>query len=111
MRRVFIGALVVAALSGCSQVAAIAPVGGSHIAEVRFAALDVLVQQDVDVKTAPVCEIDDDRTVTCLGETLTGKTITVTSPGTDETILTVQVGTETLYDGHIMDVINSAVRP
>lgn len=42
-------------LAGCSQIAAIAPVGGSHLAEVRYAAIDLLVDAEVEILTAPVC--------------------------------------------------------
>ena len=57
---IWIAALVVAAaaLTGCSQVAALAPVGGDHLTMVRFAAIDVLVDEGIDVLTAPVCSAE-----------------------------------------------------
>lgn len=42
-------------LGGCSQVAALAPVGGDGLAEVRYGAIDVLLAEGVDVLEAPVC--------------------------------------------------------
>lgn len=99
-------ALAAIALSGCSQIAAIAPVGGDHLAEVRFATGDILVEQGVDILTMPVCTGSGD-VVSCTGETLGGQAITTTSTATE---LTVTVGSKTIYDGSIQDALNDALR-
>lgn len=97
------------ALTGCSQVAAIAPVGGSHLAEVRFAGNDVLVAQQVQIRTAPVCAETGDKTVTCDGDTVDGDPIRVMSPGSSPDRLTVTVGSRSLYDGLLQDVLEKAM--
>ncbi|CAN5146709.1 hypothetical protein BH09ACT6_BH09ACT6_24050 [soil metagenome] len=107
------GALAVllgAMLVGCSQVAAIAPVGGNHQAEVRYAAIDVLMGAGIDFLTAPVCETSTDGAITCAGETTKGEHITALSPTTDQTRVTVTVGSDVLYTGSIMDVLDAAAR-
>lgn len=97
-------------LTGCSQIAAIAPVGGNHLAEVRYAAIDVLLDADVQVLTAPVCAQAPSGEVSCQGETADGTDISVVSPADDQTVVTVTVGDDELYAGSIMDVINEAAR-
>lgn len=104
-------ALGTLALAGCSQVAAIAPVGGDRLAEVRFAAADVLVREAVEVLVAPVCTEAADATVTCEGETLDGQDIAVAAPGDDLDTVTITVDGETLYAGSIMDVLETAMEP
>jgi hypothetical protein len=112
MTRRRLGALALAltaiTLSGCSQIEAIAPVGGDRLAEVRYAAIDVLLEADVDVLTAPVCELVDEVEVSCEGETLDGRTITARSPGDAPDDVTVAVGDDTLYDCPILDVLDRA---
>lgn len=97
-------------LAGCSQIAAIAPVGGDHLAEVRYAAIDVLLDADVEILTAPVCAQAPSGEVSCQGETMDGTTISVVSPADDQTVVTVTVGDGELYSGSIMDVIDEAAR-
>jgi hypothetical protein len=98
------------ALAGCSQVAAIAPVGGERMATVRYAAIDVLVAAGVAVETAPVCTEDQaDQSVTCTGSAVDGATIAVTSTGADPSELTVAVGGTTLYSGDIQSVLEKAM--
>ncbi len=103
--------LIVAAgmLAGCSQVAALAPVGGNHETEVRYAAIDVLTTSGVAVLTAPVCATAGGA-VTCSGTTVSGETVTVVSPADDPVVLTVTVGEKQLYSGSIMDVLDAAAR-
>lgn len=114
MRRGILGlgaaAALALALAGCSQIAAIAPVGGDRFAEVRFATGDILVAQGVDILSGPDCE-QDGRTVTCTGETLDGDAITSESPASDETALTVTVGGKTIYSGTVMDALETALEP
>jgi len=99
------------ALTGCSQVAAIAPVGGARESEVRYAAIDVLMDAGVDLLTAPVCTpADAERVIRCAGETLDGEPIDVHSPGDAPDTLTVTVGERTLYSGSTHDVLEAAMR-
>jgi hypothetical protein len=102
---VLVAALVTA---GCSQVAAVAPVGGTREAEVRFAGNDVLVAQGVAIMAAPVCT-SAGETVTCTGSTTDGATITVSAPPGER--MTVTVGPRTLYDGAYRAVLEAAGRP
>lgn len=104
------GALLALLIAGCSQVAAIAPVGGDHLAEVRYAAIDVLLAEDVELLTAPDCAQAASGEVTCTGETLDGAQISVVSPADDQTVLTVTVGDRELYSGSIMKLIDEAAR-
>jgi hypothetical protein len=105
-----LAALAAGVLAGCSQVAAIAPVGGGHEAEVRYAAIDVLTTAGTDILTAPVCAMDAGGAITCAGSTTAGETITAVSPAGDQTVVTVTVGADTLYSGSIADVLNDAAR-
>lgn len=106
-----IATAAILALAGCSQIAAIAPVGGDRLAEVRFAAGDVLVREQVEILVAPVCTQAADLTVTCAGETLDGGAIDVAAPGTDLDTMTVTVDGASLYAGSIMDVLETAMEP
>lgn len=98
-------------LAGCSQVAAIAPVGGDHLAEVRFAAIDVLVAAGTELLSAPDCTTEPDGAISCIGETVDGQAITVLSPAEDPTVVTVSLGAAELYSGSIQDVLEKAQRP
>jgi len=109
--RAALALLAVLALSGCSQISAIAPVGGDRVSEVRYAALDVLAQNEIDVLTVPTCEMADDREVTCTGSTLDGGTIDVVSTADDQTVLTVTVDGETLFTGDIQSLLEAALEP
>lgn len=102
---------IVLALTGCSQIAAIAPVGGDHLAEVRFAANDLLLQADIELLTAPTCTTAPDGSITCEGETLDGEKIAVESPADDPQSLTVTVGSDTLYSGSIQEALEKSSRP
>ena len=113
MKRRLITASVLAAsmlaVAGCSQVEALAPVGGNHLTEVRYAAIDILLAKNIDVLVAPVCE-QDGEAVLCTGETADGETITVTSPADATDTVTVTVGDETIYSGKYWDILDDAVR-
>ena len=104
---------IVLALTGCSQIAAIAPVGGDHLAEVRFAANDLLLQavELRELLTAPACTSASDGSITCEGETLDGEKIAVESPADDPQSLTVTVGSDTLYSGSIQEALEKSSRP
>lgn len=110
MKRVALAALVLLCLAGCSQVAAIAPVGGLHFSEVRFATADILVAQGVEILEGPDCT-QDAGAVSCTGSTVDGDTISSESPASDPTLLTVTVGSTQLYSGTIQDALDAAVRP
>jgi hypothetical protein len=114
MRRVVLGfaaLLAGAALAGCSQIAAIAPVGGSRESEVRYAAIDVLVERGIEVRTAPVCAMtDQDKEIACEGDTIAGEPIKVLSPADAPDTFTLTVGDETLYSGSTQDVLEAAMQ-
>ena len=114
IRRLVLVALVAAAglaAAGCSQVAAISPVGGSRLAEVRFAVGDVLVREGIELLVAPVCAEEPDATIGCDGTTLDGAPIIARAPGDDLDTLTITVDGETLSAGSIMGVLGTAMEP
>lgn len=106
---VVLGAVVL--LAGCSQVSALAPVGGDRVTEVRYAANDLLLQNGVDVMTAPVCSMASDKSVTCEGETLDHKKIAVESTAADQSSLTVTVDGTLLATADIASVLEKAMQP
>ena len=99
-----------ALLVGCSQVDALAPVGGDRLAEVRFATNDVLVARSVPLLTAPVCTAEG-AAVTCTGTTVDQQTVTATSTAADPDTLEVTVGSTTVFSGSVQDVLTAAARP
>jgi len=113
VKRPLIAASVLAAsvltMAGCSQVEALAPVGGNHMTEIRYAAIDILLAKNIDVLVAPVCE-QSGEAVSCTGETAEGQTITVESPADATDTVTVTVGDETVYSGKYWDILDDAVR-
>ena len=113
MKRPLIAASVLAAsvlaMAGCSQVEALAPVGGNHMTEIRYAAIDILLAKNIDVLVAPVCE-QSGEAVSCTGETAEGQTLTVESPADATDTVTVTVGSETIFDGKYWDILDDAVR-
>lgn len=104
--------LALVALTACSQAAALAPVGGNRLAEVRFAALDVLTAQQVDVLVAPVCTASgpDDATITCTGTTSDGAAIGVSSTASDQATMSVTVGGTSIFRGAYLDILDRAAR-
>lgn len=104
-----IALLVALSLTGCSQIAAIAPVGGDRLAEVRFAGIDVLVDADIQILEAPVCTEAADATVTCTGSTVDDDTITVASPGSDPDTLRVTSGDTSVYEGSLHAALEKAM--
>jgi hypothetical protein len=97
-------------LAGCSQVAAIAPVGGGHLAQVRFATIDVLLTSHIEVKTAPVCTRASSGAVACVGAARDGTTLRSVSSAADPTSLAVTAGDRTLYRGSVQSVLQKAAR-
>lgn len=107
------GVLILAAglLTGCSQIAALAPVGGNGLAEVRFGAIDVLQEKGIDVLSAPVCiSVDAGPAVTCTGTTIDGRNIAVTSSTIAGAELEVVIDGKTLFRGRLSDVLDQAAR-
>lgn len=105
-----VAALMAVGLSACSQVSALAPVGGDRLATVRFAANDVLVQNRVPVLAAPACTASG-AAISCTGSTTDGVAISVSSTADQQQLMTVTIGSATLYNGPIQDVIDRAARP
>jgi hypothetical protein len=100
-------ALVV--LTGCSQTAALAPVGGNRLAEVRFAVNDVLVDAGIEVMTWPVCTANGDA-VNCTGATLDGAMITGVSTAAAQADVEVTVGGQSIYQGPFQTVLDKHAR-
>jgi hypothetical protein len=109
-RRVIPLLLLPLALAGCSQVAALAPVGGDDVAMVRFAAIDVLVAQGVPILAAPVCTLAA-TAITCTGTTTEGEQISVDSGSADDASILVKVGDRTLYSGSLDELLAEFMRP
>ncbi|KJC63006.1 hypothetical protein [Agreia bicolorata] len=101
---------VLLALSGCSQVAALAPVGGNAVAQVRYGAIDVLLRENVDILEAPTCQAGSGTAVTCTGSTTDGEAIEVVSSTAADAVLEVTVGGTELFSGPLADVIDEAAR-
>ena len=110
MRRVgaMAALLAVVALSGCSQVAAIAPVGGNHLTEVRFATIDVLQQKGIALEQVPICTRASDGAISCEGTTVDGAAVSAASPADDPDSFTVSVASETVFSGSVSAVIDQA---
>ncbi|WP_072806063.1 hypothetical protein [Rhodococcoides yunnanense] len=104
MRRLVAGVVLILALGGCSQVDALAPVGGAGIADMRYAVNDVLLEKGVDILVAPVCS-GDGLELRCTGQTVNDETITATSTSEDESTFELVVGTETVYSGDVQTVL------
>lgn len=96
-------------LAGCSQVAALAPVGGDGLAEVRYGAIDVLLGDGIDILEAPVC-VASGETVTCDGMASSGEPIAVVSSTRADALLEVTVGTRLIYSGSLQTVLDEAAR-
>ncbi len=112
MRGVGAGAALIGAalaLAGCSQIAALAPVGGDDVTMVRFATIDVLVAENVDILDAPTCE-QTGTVITCTGTTVDGMTISSTSSSADDASIEITVGTQTLYSGSLTELLEMYVR-
>ncbi len=111
MRRLLVLAASAALLAGCSQVAALAPVGGDRESGVRYAANDLLLDAGIEIMTAPVCHQAADKAVTCEGRTADGQDIRVVSTAADQARMVLTVGSRTLYDGDIQTVLDKAMQP
>lgn len=105
-RPLLVAALVLP-LAGCSQVAALAPVGGDTVTTVRIAANDVLLDHGVRILRAPVCTTETDRYL-CTGTAVEGDITVVAPKDADPLVMTVKAGPETVYDGPVQQVVESA---
>jgi hypothetical protein len=99
--------LAAVALAGCSQVDALQQVSGVPLATVRIAAYDVLVDQRVPIKEAPLCT-ESATEFTCSGTTLDDRPIEVTVPNDEQQVMTVTVGGEQIFSGRVQDVIEES---
>jgi len=125
------GVAAVAALSGCSQVAALHQVSGVPVTLLSMASSYVLVDQKVQVGQFPTCTYDSDAdtSITCLGTTTSGEQIKVTSPGSTSVVITATpangtatelasgqskfpmkmfIGSKQVFDGDAQQVVNQA---
>ncbi|AVZ40705.1 hypothetical protein CT688_15775 [Dietzia sp. JS16-p6b] len=93
------------AVAGCSQIDALAPVGGAEIADLRYAANEVLLEQGVEILVAPVCE-GHGASLRCVGETVDEETITATLTSEDGTTFELEVGGRLIYSGPVQAVLD-----
>lgn len=109
IRVMLVSAMTVMALAGCSQIDALAPVGGDSITSVRTAVNDVLVAEGVDLLVAPQCTQEPTQ-FTCAGSTVSGSPITATAELSAPYPLTIEVDGMTLFTGTATDVLEAALR-
>lgn len=105
MKRVIGGAFLTLALAGCSQIDALAPVGGAEIADLRYATNEVLLEQGVDILVAPVCD-GHGAALRCVGETVSNETITATLTSDDGASFDLKVGESLIYSGPVQAVLD-----
>jgi hypothetical protein len=110
-RLLLVAAALSLALTGCaSQISGLAPVGGDDITGVRIAAINVLLQNDVAIKTAPICR-DVDTGYACSGTTVDGKAIEVTADDdADDPAMIVTVDGAVIYQGSMMRKLDEAAQ-
>ena len=99
-------------LGGCTHVAAVQPkpVVDDPTVAVRFAAIDVLLDQGVEILDAPVCRRDAEG-VHCKGSTVGGGALAVATERTDADKIAVTVGGEKIFTGSVADVLQQAASP
>lgn len=116
------GAIIVAmAASACSQAAQLQPVAGAQVSAVRTATNDVLSDSGVAIEVAPVCEFADPLFI-CQGTAVGGQEIVAEAQVLTEygktkdewgayvpadVSLVVKVGSQTIYEGNVEDVLVS----
>lgn len=108
MKRLVAVGVAALALSACSQVSALTPVGGTAITSVRNATYDVLVDQQVSILEAPQCEASDSG-FTCTGSTVDGAEIVAVAQGTNPYPMSITVGGTVIFEGNAQDVLDAAV--
>jgi hypothetical protein len=111
MKRLLAVAALLLALTGCaSQISGLAPVGGDDITGVRIAAIDVLLQNGVAIKSAPICR-EVDKGYACTGTTVDGKAIEVTADDdADDPAMVVTVDGKVIYRGSMMSKLDEAAQ-
>ena len=75
--------------------------------QLRIAVIDVLLEQKLTIRDAPVCT-DTGAGYSCVGSLTDGSEIVATSPDADATTMTVLVRDITIYDGSVQDVLDRA---
>ena len=105
VRRQLITAAAVLACAGCSQTAALAPVGGAELGNLRYAVTDVLFEQGIEILVAPVCS-GTGADIECAGTTTGNETINGTATSDDASTVEVKVGATLLYSGSVQDVLD-----
>ena len=95
-------------LASCSQIDALAPVGGAAITSVRNATYDVLLDKDIAILVAPQCTAVASG-FTCEGSTIDGRSIVAEASADPPYELKVLVGNEVLFDGTARQVLDDAV--
>jgi hypothetical protein len=96
------------ALTACgSQIAGLAPVSGDAITSVRIAAIDVLLEQGVQMKVVPVCTTET-STYECTGETVEGAPIAISANNVKPLVMQVSVDGSVIYDGPVQEVLDEA---
>ena len=98
----------VAALTACSQVAGL---GSSdlHVIYLSMASTDVLLDEDVQIQTKPVCSATDDKKqdYECAGSTTEGKPIdvTVNQWSDPDATMIIKIGGSEIYQGKLHEVL------
>lgn len=111
MRRAILASAMggaVLALTACSQISALTPVGGDSITSVRVAVYDVLVEQGVDLLVAPTCSTSAGG-FTCSGTTLDGGDIEARAGAKAPYDLVITIEGSTIFEGTANDVLQDAV--
>lgn len=97
-----------ALITGCSQIDALAPVGGEAQTTIRNATYDVLLDERVDILVAPTCAKEATQII-CRGTTVTGAPIVATGASTKPYTLRVEVDGAVIFDGSATDVLADAL--
>ena len=100
--------LLVSTLAGCSQIDALAPVGGDKITSVRNAVYDVLVQQQIEVLVAPTCSTVE-AGFTCTGSAVSNEKIVAEASGAAPFALVIKVDGVEIFEGTAQSVLDQAV--
>ena len=108
MKRLIAVGVAALALSACSQVSALTPVGGTAITSVRNATSEVLVDQNVPILEAPQC-VPSDSGFTCTGSTVDGAEIVAVAEGSNPYPMSITVGGTVIFEGNAQDVLDAAV--
>lgn len=117
LRTLAAGAMIAAGsgfLSACSTAEGMLSPGKIDLNILGSAATDVVLRHGFSIKSAPVCEAQEQSevTYTCAGRTLKGKPIKVVVTGSiSETAeasgsMAVLIGSEQIFDGPIQDVLD-----